>query len=158
MHELPTSSSPQPPAYPHNIPYSPGPVTGHRNSSTCISPISTTPYETVSELICQVFFAVLYSSLYSRHAVISKYNIINKVLFPPLFSVTSFSSIHFLYYHNNVDIVAHSSHFLLFKFVLGWKWVKFLLLQILLKNVTQSNTKHWKTKFNRNTERSLNLF
>ena len=44
--ELPTSSSPQPPAYPHNIPYSPGPVTGHRNSS--ISPINSAPYETVS--------------------------------------------------------------------------------------------------------------
>ncbi|XP_020604946.1 cellular tumor antigen p53-like isoform X2 [Orbicella faveolata] len=48
VHDLPTSSSPQPPAYPHNIPYSPGPVAGHRSSSTCISPISTTPYETCS--------------------------------------------------------------------------------------------------------------
>ncbi|XP_078353047.1 cellular tumor antigen p53-like isoform X3 [Oculina patagonica] len=46
--DLPSSSSPQPPAYPHNIPYSPGPVAGHRNSNTCISPINTTPYDTCS--------------------------------------------------------------------------------------------------------------
>ena len=72
VHELPTSSSPQPPAYPHNIPYSPGPVVSHRNSSTCISPISSTPYETVSELICQVSLKFCTQSAFSLSSITIK--------------------------------------------------------------------------------------
>lgn len=45
--DLPTSTSPNPPAYPHNIPQSPGLVSVHRNSSS-ISPINTAHYETSS--------------------------------------------------------------------------------------------------------------
>lgn len=45
--DLPTSTSPNPPAYPHNIPCSPGLVSVHRSSSS-ISPINTAPYETSS--------------------------------------------------------------------------------------------------------------
>lgn len=55
--DLPTSTSPNPPAYPHNIPQSPGLVSVHRSSSS-ISPINTAHYETVSGFLVWSDFTV----------------------------------------------------------------------------------------------------